>query len=446
MARLARKVRGTGGEVQGTDEERFVFRGGKVVSPQTGKVKTWDVKVEAGEVTAVGPRLESGRCQEIDCRGMHLAPGFIDLHCHLREPGSEDAETIASGTRAALSGGFTRVCPMPNTEPATDSEALVRFQRHRAEEAGYARVHPVGCCTKGRQGKELAEIAAMKAAGAVAVSDDGKWVEDPQVMRRVLEYCNSLDLPVISHCEMAGLGPGYANESLFSTRLGIKAVPDVAEAAAAARDILLAEFTGARLHVAHVSSGRTVEVIRWAKARGASVTAETCPHYFTLTEASLVGFDTNFRVNPPLRSEADRKAIVEAVVDGTIDCIATDHAPHTRHAKEVEFEAAPPGIIGFETAFPLGYAEFVLSGRLTLAQYISRLTVAPARIIGLREPKIEVGEKAEFVVLDLAAQWTYSPDLVMSRSHNSPFFERQLFGRVTGGMVAGEHFWLLHPA
>ncbi len=430
----------------GTDCERLIFRGGKVVSPQAGRTKAWDIRVEGGKVTAVGPRLEADGCAEIDCRGMHIAPGFIDLHCHLREPGYEDAETIASGTRAALAGGFTRVCPMPNTEPAIDSEALVRFQRHKAEEAGYALVHPVGCCTKGRQGRELAEFAAMKAAGAVAVSDDGSWVEDPQVMRRVLEYAKALDLPVISHCEMARLGPGCANESLVATRLGIGGMPDVAEAAAAARDVLLAEFTGARLHIAHVSCARTVDVVRWAKARGASVTAETCPHYLTLTEDALAGYDTNFRVNPPLRSEADRRAVVEALVDGTIDCIATDHAPHTRQKKEVEFDAAPPGITGFETAFPLGYAELVLAGRLTLEQYVGKLTVAPARIVDLPEPKIEVGAEAEFVVLDLGARWTYTPDLAMSRSHNSPFFGRELVGRVTGGMAAGEHFWLLHPA
>jgi len=422
-----------------------LLTGGKVIDPGSGRVRLADVLIEHGRIAQVGRKLDAEGARIVDCRRRHIAPGFIDMHCHLREPGNEDAETIATGTRAALCGGFTRVCPMPNTEPAIDSEALVRFELHRAEEAGFARVHPVGCCTRGRQGRELAEISGMKTAGAVALSDDGSWITDAQVMRRVLEYAKAFDLPVISHCELDGF-PGVANEGITSTRLGLTGLPDVAEAAAAARDVLLAEYVGTRIHITHVSAASTVEVIRRARERGVEVTCDTCPHYFTLTEAALEGYDPNFRVNPPLRTERDRLAILDALADGTIDAIATDHAPHTRSEKEVEFGAAPAGMIGFETAFSLGYEQLVLSGRMDLADYVARLTLAPARILGLPLPALEPGAPAELVVLDLEARWTYTADLVMSRSHNSPFFGRGLVGRVFAGVMGEEQFWLLHPA
>lgn len=429
-----------------SDSGRVLLFGGRVIDTQTGRVAARDILIEAGRIKEVGRGLKASDARIVDCRRKHIAPGFIDLHCHLREPGNEDAETIASGAKSALAGGFTRVCPMPNTEPAVDSEALVRFELHRAAEAGFARLHPVGCCTRGRQGKELAEIAQMKAAGAVAISDDGAWIADAQVMRRVLEYAKAFDLVVVSHCELAGLSDGSANEGLVATRLGLAGVPDVAEAAAACRDVLLAEYIGARIHIAHVSCAKTVDVVRWAKARGVEVTAETCPHYFTLTDKALGGFDTSFKVNPPLRTEADRQAVIAGLEDGTIDAIATDHAPHTKQAKEVEFDLASSGIIGFETAFSLGYEQLVLSGRLGLAEYIRKLTTLPATILGLDAPRIEPGASAELVVLDLEARWTYTPELVLSRSHNSPFFGRTLCGRVTAGIIGEEQFWLLHPA
>lgn len=425
---------------------RLLLSGGKVIDPTRGKVLQVDILIESGKVVEVGRSLKADDCRAVDCRRRYIAPGFLDLHCHLREPGNEDAETIASGTRAALAGGFTRVCPMPNTEPAVDSEALVRFALHRAEEAGFARVLPVGCCTRARQGKELAEIAGMKAAGAVALSDDGCWISDAQVMRRVLEYAKAFDLPVLSHCELSGLGPAGAHEGIVATRLGLAGVPDVAEAAAACRDIMLAEYTGARLHICHVSCARTVEVVRSAKSRGVEVTAETCPHYFTLTDEALCGFDSNFKVNPPLRTERDRQAIITALADGTIDAIATDHAPHTKQDKEVEFDAAPAGMIGLETAFSLGYEHLVLSGNMGLAEYVERLTAGPARVLGIEPARIEPGADADLVILDLEARWTYSPDLVLSRSRNSPYFGRELVGRVTAGVIGDEQFWLLHPA
>ena len=426
--------------------ERVLLAGGRVVDPGNRRVRIWDVLIQDGRIAKVGKQLRATGAQRIDCRGKHIAPGFIDMHCHLREPGQEDAETIATGTKAALAGGFTKVCPMPNTDPPIDSEALVRFELARAKEAGFARVYPIGSCTKARAGKELAEIGSMKQAGAVAVSDDGSWVDDPQVMRRVLEYCKAFDLPVISHCELTGFPYGVANEGLVSTRLGLAAGPDVSESAAAARDILLAEFTHARLHIAHVSCAATVSLIRWAKARGVQVTAETCPHYFTLTDAALETFDTNFKVNPPLRTDKDRQAVIDGLADGTIDAIATDHAPHTKSAKEVEFDIAPAGFIGFETAFSLGYEQLVLAKKLSLADYVSRMTTAPARILGLPMPCLQPGADADLVILDLKARWTWTRDQVLSRSQNSPFFGRQLHGRVIGGFLGHKQFWFLHPA
>jgi dihydroorotase len=421
--------------------DRILLQGGTVIDPQKASARRADVLVAGGRIQKIeGSIPEADGAEVIDCKGKHIAPGFVDMHCHLREPGREDEETIGSGTAAALAGGFTRVCPMPNTEPAIDSEAQVRFEIRRAEEAGFARVHPIGCCTKGRQGKELAEIGSMVGAGAVGFSDDGSPVADPQVMRRALEYCKAFDVPVISHCEIKELVEGVANEGRVSTRLGLKSGPDVAESAQAARDVLLAEFTGARLHIAHVSARTTVDVIRWAKARGIQVTAETCPHYFTLTEDALAGFDTNCKVNPPLRAESDRRAVIAGLADGTIDVIATDHAPHLKGEKDAEFDAAPPGMIGLETAFSLGYEQLVLGKVLSLADYIARLTVAPRRILNLPPAAVAAGSEVELVVLDLKAEWTYAPDSVLSLSRNSPFLGRTMYGRVSSVLLADKLF------
>ena len=421
---------------------RLLLRGGTVVDPVAGRNRRVDVLIMNGRVLKVEKDLRVRGVREVDCRGKHIAPGFIDMHCHLREPGGEDAETIETGTRAALAGGFTRVCPMPNTDPPVDSEAMVRFQLRRAEAAGYARVHPVGCCTSGRAGQELAEIGAMHAAGAVAVSDDGDWIADALVMRRVLEYCKAFDLPVISHCEMAGLDHGVMNEGLVSTRLGLEGRPVAGEAAAAARDMLLAGTVGGRVHIAHVSGADTVDLVRWAKRHGVQVTAEACPHHFALTETEVSGYDTRFKVNPPLRTEADRRAVIRGLVDGTIDVIATDHAPHTKGDKEVEFDRAPAGMIGFETAFSIGYEQLVRAKKLGLPQYVAKLTTMPARILGLPAPRIEPGAEAELVLLDLRKKWVYGPDRIVSHSQNSGFLGRTLQGRILGGILPGGRMWL----
>ena len=424
---------------------RILLAGGRLIDPKAGRIRIVDVLIRNGKVVETGKALRVRGAERIDCKGQYISPGFIDMHCHLREPGYEEAETIATGTRAALAGGFTQVCPMPNTDPPVDSEALVRFEIRQAAEAGPVKVHPIGCCTKGRAGRELAEIGSMHQAGAVAISDDGGWIENPQVMRRVLEYAKAFDILVISHCELAELSDGVANEGLVSTRLGLRGVPDTSEAAAVARDVLLAELVGARLHVAHVSCAKTVDVIRWAKERGVQVTAEVCPHHFTLTDEALEDFDACCRVNPPLRTEADRQAVINGLADGTIDAIATDHAPHPRSEKEVEFDNARPGMIGFETAFSLGYEQLVLTKRLGLVDYIARLTTVPAQILGLPLPCIEPGADADLVVLDPKTNWIYALDQVVSRSSNSPFIGRQLQGRITGAILGKKRFWFPLP-
>jgi dihydroorotase len=414
---------------------KLLLSGGTVVDPVAGKTRPADVLVEKGRIVAVGSRVRAAGAERLDCTGKHVLPGLVDTHCHLREPGREDEETIATGTRAAIAGGFTRVCPMPNTEPPVDCEAAVTMQVERGAAADFARVHPIGACTRGRAGKELAEIGAMVRAGAVAVSDDGSPVSDAMVMRRCLEYCKAFDIPVISHCEVRELVEGLANEGRVATRLGLKTSPACAESAQAARDILLAEATGGRLHIAHVSAAGTVEAIRWGKARGVAVTAETCPHYFTLTDEAITGFDTNCKVNPPLRTEADRRAVVAALADGTIDCIATDHAPHLKGEKDAEWDAAPPGMTGFETAFSLGYEKLVLGGTLDLAACVALMTVRPARILGISLPLFEVGREVELAIVDLDETWQHTAPV--SRSSNSPFIGSTLRGRVKA-VIAGD--------
>lgn len=419
---------------------RMLFTGGKVIDPLKSTIKPLDVLVEDGRIKEVGKKLRAAGVEKIDCRGRFIAPGFIDLHCHLREPGEEYKETIASGCRAAFAGGWTQICPMPNTIPPIDSEALVRVELETAKAAKGARVIPVGCCTKSRQGKELAELGGMWQVGVRAVSDDGSWVSDASLFRRILEYAKTFDLLVMSHCEVPELVQELADEGLMSTRLGFQGTPAVAEAIAVMRDVLLANWTGTRLHICHVSSRETVEVLRWAKSLGMAVTAETCPHYLALTVDALENFDTNYKVNPPLRSEADRRAVIRALVDGTIDAIATDHAPHAPEDKENEFTEAASGIIGFETAFSIGYEVLVMKKALTLPELIARLTVVPAQILGIEPPRIAPGAEANLVVLDTSLKWVLTEGEILSRSRNTPFLGKTLHGRVVATLL-GETFY-----
>jgi dihydroorotase len=418
----------------------LLLRGARVINPARRTDSISDILIEDGIIKRMGRSLKPNGAEVWDLKDKCIAPGFIDLHCHLREPGREDEETIRTGTLAALAGGFTTVCCMPNTTPPIDNENVVRAVINESALAEQARVLPIGAATKSRAGEELSEIGSMFRAGAVAVSDDGDPIANPEVMRRVLEYTRIFDLPVISHCEDKALSKcGIMNEGIVSARLGMPGIPSCAEDAMVMRDILLADYTRGRLHIAHVSTKGSVEIIRWAKSRGVEVTCETCPHYFTLTDESVGTFDANYRVNPPLRTADDVAAIKAGLADGTIDVIATDHAPHLASEKEVEFERAPCGMIGFETAFALGIQELVNKNVLSLDEYIARLTVMPAQILKLPR-SILVGEPADMVVFDPNLKWEYSADRVRSRSRNSPFIGRTLTGKVLATIISTRVF------
>jgi len=402
-----------------------------------------DVLIEEGKIVAIGMDLggslgpQDGRV--LDVSGKAVLPGLIDMHVHLREPGREDEETIETGTLAAARGGFVAVACMPNTDPPLDTGAAVTFVLSRARETGHVRVLPVGAITKGLAGVELAEVGELRKAGAVAISDDGHPVASSRVMRYAMEYASMFDIPVISHAEDVELSAGGAiNEGYWSTRLGLPGIPAAAEEAMVARDILLAELTGARLHIAHVSTAGSVDLVRRAKERGVKVTCEATPHHFTLTDAATAGYDANTKVNPPLRTERDVEALRRGLADGTIDAIASDHAPHTAEEKEVEYELAAFGMIGLETALPLAITELVKTGVLALGQLVERMSYAPARILGLDWPGLVPGAPANITVVDPDASFTVDPSTFASLSRNTPFGGRRLFGRVFATVVAKE--------
>ncbi len=371
-----------------------------------------------------------------------MCPGLIDMHVHLRQPGREDKETIATGTLAAARGGFTAVCSMPNTDPVNDTRSVTEFILDTAKREGAVQVYPVGAITKGLRGEELAEIGELFEAGCVALSDDGHPVMNAELMRRAMEYAAMFDLPVIPHSEDLHLsGRGVVHEGLVATELGLRGIPSASEAAMVARDLLLAELTGVRLHIAHVSAAESVRLIREAKARGAHVSCEVTPHHFTLTEEAIRGFDTNAKMNPPLRSEADRQALLDGLRDGTIDVIATDHAPHTAQEKEQEFDLAPFGVIGLETALALAVNTLVGPGGLTLNEAIAKLTSEPARILKLQKGRIAEGGDADLTILDLNREWSVDASIFASKSRNTPFQGWRLKGGAVATLVAGKVVW-----
>lgn len=418
---------------------RILFKGGVVIDPKTRSQALGDVYVEAGTIKEVGPGLEIPGVRVVEVKGSYIAPGFIDLHCHLREPGREDEETVASGGYAALKGGFTRICCMPNTDPPIDSEGMVRHIQELSSAAGYARVMVVGCATRGREGQELSEMGGLASAGVVGFSDDGDPIADSHLMRRALEYSKIFGLPIINHCEDRLLSSGgVMHEGWVSTRLGLPGIPRVAEEAMVFRDLLLAEYTGGRLHLSHLSTQGSVEWVRWAKGRGIRVTADTCPHYLTLTHEACQGFDPNSKVNPPLRTREDLEALIAGLVDGTIDCIATDHAPHLSVEKELGFKDAPFGILGLETAFALSW--MALARFLSLPEVVARLSYNPARVLGMEPPLIEPGREAELVVIDPYREWVYEAEKVASKSRNSPFIGQLLRGKVLGVLIGDRWF------
>jgi dihydroorotase len=418
----------------------ILIRGGRILDPSRNIDGVADLLLSDGRVEASGRSLGApDGALVLDARGLVVAPGLIDLHVHLREPGQEDVETVATGAMAAAAGGFSAVCAMPNTDPVTDNQAAVGFIVSQAQRAGKARVYPIGAISLGQKGQQLAEFGELVGAGAVAVSDDGKPVVSSHLMRTALEYARTFGIPVADHCEDPTLSEGGAmHEGLVATRLGLKGMPAAAEEIMVARDILLAELTGGHVHLCHMSTRGSVELIRRAKEKGIRVTAEACPHHFTLTHEACEGYNTNAKMNPPLREPEDRESIRQGLRDGIIDVICTDHAPHHYDAKEREFDDAPNGIIGLETALGLAITELVESGILTLPQLVDRLSVAPARIFNLPGGSLAPGGPADVVVLDPAARWVVDPQAFFSKSRNTPFGGRQLVGRADVTIVRGQ--------
>jgi dihydroorotase len=415
--------------------DALVFRRVRAIDPAGALDAEVDVVVERGRITRVGRDAAAGleaseRVRVVECPGGWLLPGLIDIHAHLREPGAEGKEDVASGLRAAAAGGFVDVCCMPNTHPVNDSRVVTEGLVAKARAADGVRMHPIGAITVGQKGEQLTEMADLKAAGAVAVSDDGRCVTNSHVMRRALEYAATFDLPLIQHAEDHALTDGaQMHEGAVSTRLGLRGWPRVAEDVIVARDLLLAEYVGARYHVAHVSTLGAARLLREAKARGIPVSAEVTPHHLLLTDQALLGYDTACKVNPPLREPEDVEALRRALVDGTIDCIATDHAPHGVLDKHVEMAQAAPGMIGLELCLPL-LLGLVRQGVLPLSRLIEAMTSGPARVVGLEVPRLREGSRADLVLVDPRARWTVDPTRFLSRSRNTPFAGREVEGRV----------------
>ncbi len=419
---------------------RILIKNGRLVDPANGVDEVKDLLIDNGVIAEVGtnPDFDGIGIKIIDAEGMVVAPGLVDMHVHLREPGQEYKETIKTGTRAAVYGGVTSVACMPNTSPVCDNEAIVRFIKERARQEGYCNVYPVGAISKGLEGKYLAEIGEMAFEGAVAVSDDGMPVTSSALMRRAIEYSEMFDIPVISHCEDKDLGEGDMNEGAVATEMGLRGISPAAEEIMAARDILVADDVDGRVHIAHISTKNTVELIRQAKKRGVRVTCETCPHYFSLTEEACRGYNTNAKMNPPLRNAEDVEAIKEGLRDGTIDCIVTDHAPHHPDEKNCEFGYAKNGIVGLETSLGLGIRELVKTGVLTMSELIEKMSYNPAKLLGIAKGTLSVGHSADIVIFDPDKKWTVKTSELHSKSKNSPFDGFELFGKPEYVLVAGE--------
>lgn len=416
----------------------LLIKNGRVIDPANHIDGSFDVLLEKDLISEVAPagKVSNARDAEIlDASGLIVAPGFIDLHCHLREPGQESSETIDSGARSAARGGFTAVCCMPNTKPVNDNASVTGFIVDRAKKAA-VRVWPIGAASIGSKGEALAEIAAMKQAGIVAVSDDGKPVANARLMRQVMDYCRSLGLPVIEHAEDVSLAAGAVmREGVTSVRLGLRGMPAAAESICVARDVELTALTGARLHIAHLSARASLELVRAAKKQRLAVTCEVTPHHFTLIDED-VQYDSHFKMNPPLASRDDREALLAGLADGTVDAIATDHAPHEPALKEVEFDRAPFGITGFETALALGLEQLVHSGRIPLMRLVELFTSGPARVLGMHR-KISVGEPADLTIFSTDHAWTFRAAESLSKSRNSPFDGRNFRGAAIATIVAG---------
>lgn len=417
---------------------RLLIKGGRILDPSQQMDRTADLLAEEGIVRSIEDSINIDDADIFDASGLIVSPGFIDLHVHLREPGEEYKETIASGAAAAVAGGFTSVCAMPNTRPVNDSASVTRFIIDKATRAGFARVYPIGAITRESKGEELAEMAEMKEAGAVAVSDDGRPVMNSQVMRHAMEYARDHGLVVVDHCQDLNLSAGgVMHEGRYSTLLGLKGMSAAAEETHVARDIMLAERTGARVHIAHLSTAASVEMIRRAKKQGLSVTCEVSPHHLALTDRAVVGFDTNTKMSPPLRAEEDRAALIEAVRDGIIDAIATDHAPHHSDEKMLDYDHAPSGVVGLETALGVSVTVLHKTAGIPLARIVEMLTVSPARAFSLPGGTLAIGSPADIIVFDPDREWTVDPQQFKSKSRNTPFAGWKVSGWVSETFIAG---------
>jgi len=398
-----------------------------------------DILIENGRISRIGEGINEAADQVIDATGLAVLPGLVDAHCHLRDPGYEYKEDIRTGSMSAAKGGFTSIACMPNTNPVIDNESIVRTIMDKASREGVVNIYPIGAITKGLEGNELSEMGSMKEAGIVAVSDDGRPVMQASVMKKALIYANGFGLTVISHCEDLNLAEGGSmNEGETCTRLGLHGIPSAAEDVMVSREIILSEYTGMPVHIAHVSTRGSVEMIRQAKKRGVRVTAETCPHYFTLTEKACEGYNTNAKMNPPLRTQEDVDAVIEGLRDGTIDIIATDHAPHHFDEKNVEFELAPNGIVGFETALPLALTYLVKPGILTMNQLVDKMSAKPAEILKINKGDIRTGADADLVLVNHNEEYIIDPDEFLCKSKNTPFGGFRVCGRVKYTFVGGK--------
>ena len=421
---------------------KLIIRNGRVIDPANGLDKVADVLIEEDKIAALGEKLQVSGAERFDASGLVVAPGFIDMHAHLREPGFEHAETIESGSRAAAAGGFTTICCMPNTSPVNDNATVTSYIVDRAARHAIVNVLPIGAITKGSAGEELSAIGSMKQAGIVAISDDGRPVMNTRVMRRAMETARSFRLPVIDHCEDLHLSAGGdMHEGIESVRLGLRGIPAASEDVMVARDILLAELTGARFHVAHISSRFSVDMVAFAKARGIAVTCEATPHHFTLADADMPPYDSNYKMKPPLRSACDTGAVTQGIVSGTVDAIATDHAPHAGSEKMQEFEKCPFGIIGFETALALALEQLVHPGKISLPRMLELFTIGPARVLNLASGRLSPGAPADVTILNPDRPWTYDVNKSASKSRNSPFHGRNFRGGPVATIVRGRIVW-----
>jgi dihydroorotase len=420
----------------------LLIKNGRLVDPASGQDGMADVWIEDGVIRGVGAGLSVAGAEVFDATGLIVAPGFIDMHVHLREPGFEHAETIESGARAAAAGGFTSICPMPNTAPVNDNATVTSYIVEKARKHAVVNVFPIGAITKGSKGEELAAIGSMRQAGAIAISDDGRPVMNARVMRRAMEFARSVHIPVIDHCEDLHLSAGGdMHEGLESVRLGLRGIPGASEDVMVARDILLADLTGARFHVAHISSRHSVEMVAFAKARGLTVTAEVTPHHLTLADSDMPPYDSDYKMKPPLRSGCDVSSVVQGVVSGAIDAIATDHAPHPGSEKMQEFEQCPFGILGLETALGVALEALVHTGKIGLPRLVELFTANPARILGINRGTLGAGAAADITIFSTEHAWTYDVNKSFSRSRNSPFDGKTFRGGPVATVVAGRVVW-----